>query len=66
MVNCVLKPVVGEHPLSRVDLTAGLEAFTDPRIDRYWQLTATVNGWPRCPSYLSGSVWLLAALHAHP
>jgi DNA-binding transcriptional MerR regulator len=66
VVNRILEPVAGEHPLSRAELIAGLEAFTDPRIDRYWQLTATINGWPPFPSYLAGSVWLLTALRAHP
>ncbi len=27
---------------------------------------ATINGWPPFPSYLPASVWLLAALRAHP
>jgi DNA-binding transcriptional MerR regulator len=66
VVNRIFEPVAGERSLRRAELTAGLEAFTDPRIDRYWQLTATINGWPPFPSYLSASVWLLAALRAHP
>jgi hypothetical protein len=37
---------------------------TDPRIDRYWQLTAIINGWPPFPSHMPGSVWLLTALRA--
>jgi hypothetical protein len=47
------------------ELIAGLEVTTDPRIDRYWQLTATINGWPRSPSHGQGDLWLLAALRAH-
>jgi DNA-binding transcriptional MerR regulator len=46
-------------------LLAGLEAFTDPRIERYWELTATINGWPPFPSLRRPHEWLLAALRAH-
>jgi hypothetical protein len=46
-------------------LLAGLEAFTDPRIERYWQLTASINGWPPFPSLMSALEWLLTALRAH-
>jgi DNA-binding transcriptional MerR regulator len=49
----------------RAGLLAGLEAFTDPRIERYWQLTATINGWPPFPSLSPALEWLLAALRAH-
>ena len=40
----------GLHPVDREELIAGLKVTTDPRIERYWQLTATVNGWPPFPS----------------
>ena len=50
---------------ARAGLLAGLEAFTDPRIERYWQLTATINGWPPFPSLSRPLEWLLAALRAH-
>ena len=36
--------------LRREELLAGLELITDRRIDRYWELTATINGWPPFPS----------------
>jgi hypothetical protein len=49
----------------RAGLLAWLEAFTDPRIERYWQLTAAINGWPPFPSLMSAPEWLLAALRAH-
>ena len=65
VVNRILEPVPGEHPLDREELLAGLEVVTDPRIDRYWQLTATINGWPPFPSHMPGDLWLLAALRAH-
>jgi DNA-binding transcriptional MerR regulator len=50
--------------LDRAGLLAGLEAFADPRIERYWQLTATINGWPPFPSLSPALEWLLAALRA--
>jgi DNA-binding transcriptional MerR regulator len=65
VVSRLLEPVPGEHPLDRADLVAGLEAATDPRIDRYAQLTAIINGWPPFPSRMDGDLWLLAALRAH-
>ena len=48
------------HPVDRAELIAGLEVVTDPRIERYWQLTATINGWPPFPSRMLGDLWLLA------
>jgi DNA-binding transcriptional MerR regulator len=65
VVNRILEPVPGEHPVDREELIAGLEVTTDPRMDRYWQLTATINGWPPFPSHMPGDLWLLAALRAH-
>jgi hypothetical protein len=62
VVNRILEPFGGR--LRREELLAGLEVVTDSRIDRYWQLTATINGWPPFPSHMPGSVWLLAALRA--
>jgi hypothetical protein len=51
--------------VSREELIAGLEVTTDPRIDRYWQLTATINGWPPFESHMPGDLCLLAVLRAH-
>ena len=65
VVNRILEPAAGVHPLPREEYLAGLEVVTDPRIDRYWQLTATINGWPPFPSHMPGDLWLLAALRAH-
>jgi DNA-binding transcriptional MerR regulator len=64
-LNRILEPVPGVHPVDRGELIAGLEVVTDPRIERYWQLTATINGWPPFPSHMPGDLWLLAALSAH-
>ena len=65
VVSRILEPVPGGHPLGREELIAGLEVTTDPRMDRYWQLTATINGWPPFPSHMPGDLWLLTALRAH-
>jgi DNA-binding transcriptional MerR regulator len=65
VVSRLLEPVPGEEPVDREELMAGLEAATDPRIDRYQQLTAIINGWPPFPSRMQGDLWLLAALRAH-
>ena len=65
VLNRILEPAPGLHPADREKLIAGLEVTTDPRIERYWQLTATINGWPPFPSHMPGDLWLLAALRAH-
>jgi hypothetical protein len=65
VVSRILDPAPGEHPMDREELIAGLEVTTDPRIDRYAQLTATINGWPPFPSHMQADLWLLAALRAH-
>lgn len=65
VLNRILEPAPGMHPVDRAELIAGLEVTTDPRIERYWQLTATINGWPPFPSHMPGDLWLLAALRAH-
>jgi DNA-binding transcriptional MerR regulator len=48
----------------RGELLAELEVLTDPRIERYWQLTAIINGWPPFPSHMPAFEWLIAALRA--
>ena len=65
VLNRILEPAPGFHPVDREELIAGLEVTTDPRIERYWQLTATINGCPPFPSHMPGDLWLLAALRAH-
>jgi DNA-binding transcriptional MerR regulator len=64
IVDGILEAAVGTHLISREELIADLEVFTDPRIERYWQLTATINGWPPFPSHMPAFAWLLAALRA--
>ncbi|MGH3211944.1 MAG: MerR family transcriptional regulator [Trebonia sp.] len=49
----------------RAELLTRLELLSDPRIERYWQLTAAINGWPPFPSRMPARRWLAAALRAH-
>jgi len=43
VLSRVLEPVPGMRPVDREELIAGLEVTTDPRIGRYWQLTASLR-----------------------
>jgi hypothetical protein len=45
-------------------LLAQLEAATDPRIERYWELTAVISGRGPFPSLQRALEWLAAALRA--
>ena len=49
----------------REELLAGLQLLSDPRMERYWQLTAIINGLPPFPTYAPAVEWLIAALRAH-
>jgi DNA-binding transcriptional MerR regulator len=48
----------------REELLAGLEMLFDPRIERYWELTAIIKGLPPFPTYAPVFEWLIAALRA--
>jgi DNA-binding transcriptional MerR regulator len=52
----------GQH---RAELLAQLEDIIDPRIERYWKLTAAINGWPLFQSPVPAFEWLMAALESH-
>jgi hypothetical protein len=41
-----------------------IATFADPRAERYWQLLATINGWPAIPSSVPAWEWFRAALQA--
>ena len=49
----------------REELLAGLEKLSEPRMERYWQLTAVINGLPPFPTHAPAFEWLIAALRAH-
>ena len=39
-----------------------LEAFTDARAERYWQLVGTINGWPPFPARVPAFEWVIRGL----
>ncbi|MFJ1461231.1 MerR family transcriptional regulator [Nocardia sp. N2S4-5] len=43
-----------------------LAVANDSRVTRYWQLVATINGWPPLPDLEPVFTWFGRALHAHP
>jgi hypothetical protein len=43
-----------------------LEAGTDARAERYWQLLGIINGWPPFQPHVPAFEWMIAALRAHP
>lgn len=45
-------------------LAANYEERTDERMSRYWELLATINGWPMHPVTAASTRWLAAALRA--
>ncbi|MFD6280998.1 hypothetical protein ACFWFI_36370 [Streptomyces sp. NPDC060209] len=45
-------------------LLTRLETGSDPRAERYWQLLATVNGWPVPPSPAPAFTWFITAPRA--
>ncbi|RKN47205.1 MerR family transcriptional regulator [Streptomyces hoynatensis] len=51
-----------DTPAYRARLLTRLEAGNDPRAERYWQLMATVNGWPIPPSLSPVFDWFARAL----
>ena len=53
-------------PDKRRQVAEQLATFTDPRVDRYWQLVGVINGWPPQPPSTPPFEWFLAALRAHP
>ena len=49
----------------RVALAGQIEAFTDRRVERYWQLMGTINGRTPFPPSAAAFEWFTAALRAH-
>jgi DNA-binding transcriptional MerR regulator len=46
----------------RTWLVGVLDAFTDARAERYWQLLAVINGWPARPAAVPAWEWFAEAL----
>jgi len=53
-----------DGPELRSWLLDRLEASTDRRYERYWQLLAVINGWPPAPRIMPAAEWLRVALRA--
>jgi DNA-binding transcriptional MerR regulator len=53
-----------DGPQFRAWLADTIDAFADPRAERYWTLLGVMNGWPRRPSSMPAWEWLLAGLRA--
>ncbi|MBO0890343.1 MAG: MerR family transcriptional regulator [Acidothermales bacterium] len=52
-------------PEYRSELADRLATFFDRRVERYWQLVATINGWDReIPSMTPAYEWLIAGLRS--
>jgi DNA-binding transcriptional MerR regulator len=69
----VLVPIVdamrGEEPDTPELRAARAERFAagaDSRVERYWQLLGTINGWPPFPAMTRAAEWAIEALRAHP
>ena len=48
----------------RADLADRLAQFNDRRVERYWQLIGTINGWPAQPSMVPPYEWFISGLRA--
>ncbi|GAB3392761.1 MerR family transcriptional regulator [Amycolatopsis echigonensis] len=53
-----------DDPAFRTKLLETISEGADPRSERYWQLLATINGWPPIPSTQEELRFLAAALRA--
>jgi hypothetical protein len=65
--RAVLDRIV-ERPLTAVERSAladDIEAFTDRRVERYWQLVGVLHGREPFPPAVPAFQWLVAALRAH-
>ncbi|MFG2037463.1 MerR family transcriptional regulator [Dactylosporangium sp. NPDC048998] len=54
-----------DSPELRDEVVAALEGAIEPRAERYWQLMATINGWPPIPATMHRWAWFLSALKAN-
>jgi uncharacterized membrane protein YccC len=55
-----------DTPDYRSQLLIRLQAASDPRVERYWHLLATINGWPTPPTLAPVFEWFIQALQHHP
>lgn len=50
----------------RAQLLTRLQIANDPRVERYWQLISTINGWPTAPPLAPIFDWFIQAIRHHP
>jgi len=65
----IIDALRGESPDTPELRAATAERFamgSDGRVERYWQLLGTVNGWDPFPSMTPAFTWTIEALRAHP
>ena len=55
-----------DTPDYRGQLLIRLQTANDPRVERYWRLLATINGWPTPPTMAPVFEWFIQALQHHP
>jgi hypothetical protein len=55
-----------DTPDYRSKLLIRLQTANDPRVERYWHLLATINGWPTPPTLAPVFEWFIQALQHHP
>ena len=55
-----------DTPDYRSTLLLRLQTANDPRVERYWHLLATINGWPIPPTLAPVLEWFIQALQHHP
>ncbi|WP_433043155.1 MerR family transcriptional regulator [Dactylosporangium sp. CS-033363] len=54
-----------DSPQYREKLLTRLEVANDPRVERYWHLISTINGWATAPSLAPVFDWFTQALQQH-
>jgi DNA-binding transcriptional MerR regulator len=64
LAAALLDPAEAGDPAARLALADRWAEFTDGRVERYWQLLATINGWGSSPSVTPAHEWAVAALRA--
>lgn len=52
-------------PAERAGMADRLATFADARVDRYWRLVGTINGWPPFPPAFGAFQWVIEALRGH-
>lgn len=62
VLDRIVPPATGAA--ARAELADRIATFTDPRVERYWRLIGTLNGWDPFPPTVPAFQWLVDALRA--